>query len=132
MVYWPVAWRHWREDSSQENHEIWETDNLNDHEVVYRPTAWPRQRGGSSSVDSPSTTSPVPYHSKNPKKLENPTNPKKLENPKNPKKLENPKYPKKLENPKNPKKIENRKPKNIGTVGVEDCDHHLNMGNLRR
>jgi len=87
VVYWPVAWRHWREDSSRENHEIWETDDLNDHEVVYRPTAWPRQRGGSSSVDSPSSTSPVPYHSKNPKKLENPKNPKKLENPKNPKKL---------------------------------------------
>ncbi|MFX6540739.1 hypothetical protein ABTG54_22245, partial [Acinetobacter baumannii] len=45
VVYWPIAWRHWRGDPSQEDREIWETSDLDDHEVVYRPTAWPRQRG---------------------------------------------------------------------------------------
>ena len=39
VVYWPIARGHWQEDPSQEGREIWEANDLNDHEEVYLPTA---------------------------------------------------------------------------------------------
>jgi len=64
--------------------------------VVYRPAVRHCPEQGSSSLDSPSSAQPVPYHFKNPKKSQN---------------------------PKIPKKVENQKPKNVSSLGVETFDY---------